>query len=95
MNFQRPSGGASDQRDGGTMLQVRTDSEEDPAGVCGEKELLLLHAFAMQFKNDCFSYNGYQMTVWDLIIAIRLWWFLYLLPIKSSCLSILMFAIIS
>lgn len=57
MNFQRPSGGASYQRDGSTMLQARMDSEEDPSGVCGEKELLL-HASVIRFKNDCFSYNG-------------------------------------
>lgn len=56
MNFQRPSGGASDQRDGSTILQARMESEEDLSGVCGEKELLL-HALLKQFINDCFTYN--------------------------------------
>lgn len=70
MNFQRPSGGTSNQRNGSTIPQAHMDSEEDPSGVCGEKELLLLsHASVKQFKNDHFSYNGQQMTVLDLIIA--------------------------
>lgn len=41
MNFQRPSGGASNQRDGSTILQACMDSEDDPSGVLGEKKLLL------------------------------------------------------
>lgn len=57
MNFQRPSGGMSNQRKGSTIPQAHMDSDEDPSGVCGEKELLL-HASVKRFKNDCFSHNG-------------------------------------